>query len=121
MRVIVSPAQGKAKIYRRDGKVLMYIAKVTLKDRVVTITPRQHIPTEELEWLIRACSQGEADEPCEPEKWKHGPDGWVTHVSAALPYREARLPRCDVHRLQMRRLLCPVSHPRVLPDEHEPA
>lgn len=119
MRVIVSPAQGKAKIFRRDGNVLMYIAKVTLKDRVVTILPRQHIPMGELEWLRGACSQGEADEPCEPDKWEHTPDGWVTHVSTVVPYRETSLPRSAAHRVQMRRVLCPVR--RVAPVERESA
>lgn len=119
MRVIVSPAQGRAKIFRRDGNVLMYIAKVTLKDRVVTITPRQHIPIEEVEWLRRACSQGEADEPCEPDRWEHTPHGWVTHVSTVLPYRATSAPRSAYHQRQMYRMLCPVSRMPVVPDERE--
>lgn len=112
MRLIIEQAEGLAKVYRKNGKTYMYIAKVALNGGTVTITPRRHIPPGELEWLKQACTLGEADKPCEPEKWKHGPDGWVTHVSTVLPFRARRLPRRDYHRLQMRRRLCPVSRDR---------
>jgi len=119
VQLIIEQAQGLAKVYRRDGRTYMYIAKVTLNGRTVTIAPRRHIPPGELEWLKRACTQGEADEPCDPDKWRHGPDGWVTHVSTVLPARARRLPRRDSHRIQMHRLLCPVSYSQAVPDELE--
>lgn len=120
VQLIVEQPQGLAKVYRRGGRTFMYIAKVTLNHGTVTITPRQHIPPEELEWLKHACTQGEADEPCEPDKWKLGPDGWVTHVSAVIAYREVLVPRCDAHRLRIRRLLCP-AHQRLTPGDRESA
>lgn len=120
MQLIVEQPQGLAKVYRENGKTLMYIAQVILNAGTVTIAPRQHIPPEELEWLIRACTKGEGEDPCEPDKWELTPQGWVTHVSAVLPYREVGLSRRDPHRMRIRRLLCP-DPVRRIPGEREPA
>lgn len=122
MHLIVRPAQGASKIHVKAGKLLMYIAEVNLRGDTVTITPRLNITDAQLENLKVACTRG-GRTPCNPERWKHGPDGgWTTHVSVPAPFRERPLGSRSRHRVQIRRLLCPVDHgraaltPTLIPD-----
>lgn len=112
MDLVIRPAQGTAKVYRKGGRVLMYVAKVNVHQGTVTITPRHGASEAQLALLKAVCTRGDADVPCQPESWNHGPDGWTTHVSLPVPFRARPLTRQHPHRVRIRRLLCAVRHRR---------
>jgi hypothetical protein len=84
-RVIIEPAEEDAKLYERDGRLLLYIGKVTVNDHAVKVVPCRGITEGELQILKWAWLSA----PISEDHWRHGPDGWTTHVSVPVDVDDA--------------------------------
>lgn len=113
MDLVVSPAQGLAKVYQHGSKILICVGRLHYYPDILTITPRQGITAHQRAELVRAYKWL----PRTHDVWKRADDGgWVTHLSLPAPFRARHLSIHDPHRTEIRRLLCAGWHDRPVPD-----
>lgn len=85
-RIIIETAERDAKLYKRDGQLLLYVAKVVVNSDTVTMTPLRGITESDISGIVTDLRQRllAGDELLSP-RWAEGPDGWFTsHVSARV-------------------------------------
>lgn len=108
MGLVIQPPEGAPKVFRRGGKVLMYVGTVLVTHRHdgyhVCITPRKHITAEQYDELITGYKR--LAHPKYKSCWTPTPEGWVAHISFPVRFTERALPQSSHHRRQIRRLLC---------------
>jgi hypothetical protein len=81
--IVVASADKDAKLHQENGKLLMYVGRVTVATDKLAVTPCRNITDKQLRELVAWVRMGEAFPP-EPGRWREGPDGWTTHVSVPV-------------------------------------
>jgi hypothetical protein len=88
MTFIIETAERVAKLYKSNGRLLLYIGRVTVAGDNLIVTPCRNITNKQLRELVAWLLTGEALPPG-PERWREGPDGWTTHVSVRVDIADA--------------------------------
>src|SRR3982074_2811205 len=84
--ILVAPPEADAKIHEVDGKLVLYVSKLTVALLATTVTPCRNITDKQLRELVAWAR--EAPSP-EPERWRERPNGWVTYVSVPVDFDDA--------------------------------
>jgi hypothetical protein len=87
-RFIIETAERDAKLYKSNGRLLLYVGRVTVSGDNLIVTPCRNITDKQLHELVAWLLTGEALPPG-PERWREGPDGWTTHVSVRVDVDDA--------------------------------
>lgn len=87
-RISVAPADKDAKLHEDNGKLFMYVGRITVTTDNLTVTPCRNISEKQLRELVAWVRTGKALPP-EPGRWRQGPNGWTTHVSVPVDGDEA--------------------------------